>query len=754
MEITTPLAGDEALLFHTLIGADELSHNSEYHVELLCKTRAIDFKKILGQNVTIKLERAEEETRYFNGFVSRFSAGGRMHGRYHRFVATVSSWLWYTTRRADCRIFQGMTVPDIIKKVLDHYGALADYSFELSGSYRTWDYCVQYRETDFNFASRLLEHEGIHYYFRHSDGKHKLVFTDSVDKLDPYPGYETLTYIDPTEFVRPGVEYVREWYVGQELRPAKYTHTDYDFERPTVSLKVDKQAADGLGIPGTEIYDYPGGYIKEGKDGPAYAEVRIQELGVQFETARALTNSEGVAVGATFKLEGFPRDDENKKHVVIRAEHTLRFSDYEGMPQDVEPTSYQCSFAARKCSLPFRPLRVTPKPLIQGPQTAVVVGPGGDEIFTDKYGRVKVQFHWDRQGKKDDKSSCWVRVSHPWAGKQWGMVAIPRIGQEVVVDFLEGDPDQPIIIGRVYNGEQMPPYELDANKTQSGILSRSSTGGSPANANELMFEDKKGSELIYLRAEKDYTNAVENDEVRWVGNDKWIEVDNDETTFIKHDRTETVDNDETITIHGNRTEVVDKDETITIHMNRTEQVDKDESIVIQGHRNIIVSKTENATVSLQRSHTVGINETITVGAAQEVSVGGAQAITVGAIQATTVGGDQTNAVGGARSVTVGGQQTTTIAKNFNMSVAKDESWKVVGARKTTIGKDDELTVDKKLIVSAADSITFTSGKASITMKKDGTIVIKGKDITIEGSGKINAKATGNLVMKGSKIQQN
>jgi type VI secretion system secreted protein VgrG len=754
MEIATPLQGDEALLFYTMTGADELSHISDYHVELLCKTNAIDFTKILGQNVTIKLELGDEETRYINGFVSRFGAGGRMHGRYHQFVATVSSWLWFATRRADCRIFQGKTVPDIVKKVLDHYGAIADFSFELSGSYRTWDYCVQYRETDFNFVSRLLEHEGIHYYFRHSDGKHKLVFTDTVDKLDPFPGYKTLTYVDPSGFVRPGIEYVRDWYVGRELRPAKYTHTDYDFERPTVSLLKDQPAADGLGIPGTEIYDYPGGYIKEGKDGAAYAQVRIQELGVQFETARAHTNAQGVVVGHTFELEGFPRAEENKKHVVVRTEHSLRFSDYEGMPQDTEPTSYQCDFLARKCSLPFRPLRVTPKPLIQGPQTAVVVGPGGDEIYTDKYGRVKVQFHWDRQGKKDDKSSCWVRVSHPWAGQQWGMVAIPRIGQEVIVDFLEADPDQPIIIGRVYNGEQMPPYELEANKTQSGILSRSSMGGSPANANELMFEDKKGSELIYLRAEKDYTNAVENDEVRWVGHDKWTEVDNDETNHIYHDRTETVDNNETITIHGARTETVDKDETITIHMNRTETVDQNETITVSGSRTHTVSKNETKTVTLQRTHSVGINETINVGAAQQISVGAAQTITVGAAQTVKVNKDQTTTVGGNQKNDIKGKQQTKTGDVLSTEVGADETRKVTGNRTSTVNKDDTLTVAKNLVISAGDSITIRTGKSSITMKKDGTIFIKGKDVTIEGSGAMNVKATKDIVMKGKNILQN
>ena len=745
IEITTPLAGDETLLFYSMTGVDELSHVSQYQLELLCKTNTVDFKKILGQNVTIKLELPDEQTRYINGFVSRFGAGGRMHGRYHQFVATVSSWLWFTTRRSDCRIFQAKTVPDIVKKVLDHYGGLADFSFELSGSYRTWDYCVQYRETDFNFISRLLEHEGIHYYFRHSDGKHKMVLTDSVDKLDPFAGYPILTYVDPTEFVRPGIEYVRDWSVGQELRPGKYTHTDYDFERPTVSLQTEQKAPDGLGIPGTEIYDYPGGYIKEGKDGAAYAQVRIQELGVQFETARAVTNAQGVVVGHTFELEGFPRADENKKHVVVRTEHAIRFSDYEGMPPDTEPTSYECSFCARKCTLPFRPLRVTQKPLIQGPQTAVVVGPGGDEIYTDKYGRVKVQFHWDREGKKDDKSSCWVRVSHPWAGKQWGMVAIPRIGQEVIIDFLEGDPDQPIIIGRVYNGEQMPPYELAANKTQSGILTRSSLGGSPENANELMFEDKKGSELIYLRAEKDYTNSVENDEVRWVGHDRWTEIDNDETNHIYHDRTEMVDNDETIHIKHDRKEMVDNNEVITIGNDHTE--------TIRGSFAGTVNRTKTENVLLNSAETVGLAKELTIGGLYQVTVGAAHNTTVGAVHSMQVAGASSEAVGGAKTVTVVGNHTETVKANQSISVSKDRTLKVDGKSEQTVKKEHVFKA-KKIAITAEDELIITVGSAKFVMKKDGSILLDGKDVNTKASGKVNIKASGDIILKGSAVKEN
>jgi type VI secretion system secreted protein VgrG len=483
--------------------------------------------------------------------------------------------------------------------------------------------------------------------------------------------------------------------------------------------------------------------------------VRIDEFAAQFETVQAASNAKTIATGGLFNLEECPREDQNREYLIVATSYDLEFSDYEAMP-DRGGAECRCSFTAMPSNQQFRPRRQTPKPFVQGPQTAVVVGPAGDEIYTDKYGRVKVLFHWDREGekKKDENCSCWMRVSQPWAGTAWGGVAIPRIGQEVIVDFLEGDPDQPIITGRVYNAEQMPPYALPANMTQTGIKSRSSKGGGPDNFNEIRFEDLKGSEQVFIHAEKNQDIEVENDETHWVGHDRKKTIDNDETTQVKHDRTETVDNNETITVHGMRTETVDKNETITVHQNRTETVDINETINIGGNRSITVSKSETATVALQRTHSVGVNETITVGGAQEITVGGLQAITVGAQQSTTVGGGQSTSVGGSRTVKVGGSQQTTVNENAATLIKKDEQHKVDGNRQVNIAKDDQLVVKKELLIDAGDAILIKTGSASISMKKDGTIVIKGKDITLEGSGEITVKASKDVVIKGSKIKQN
>jgi len=757
MEIVTPL-GEDVLLFHGMSAREEMSRPFEYHLDLLSKKKDVGVDQILGKNVTIKLGLPDDQTRYFNGYVTRFSQGN-MIGPYYRYHAIVRPWLWFLTRTSDCRIFQEMKVPDIIKSVFTDHGA-ADYKFELTGTYRKWTYCVQYRETDFNFVSRLMEQEGIGYYFRHTDGHDTLVLTDSTSKHTAATGCEKLSFISPEQQVKPDTEHIHSWDFQCEIQPGVYVHDDYDLERPSVELKTNKPLPRGYTPSDYEVYDYPGTYLQT-SDGEQYASVRIDEMGTQFHTARASTNARGLTVGALLNLEHHKREDQNCEYLIVGASYSLSFEDYESLPE-AGGTGYQCSFAAMPSSQQFRPKRITPKPFVQGPQTAVVVGPGGEEIYTDKYGRVKVQFHWDRRGKKDENSSCWIRVSHPWAGKGWGAISNPRIGQEVIVDFLEGDPDQPIITGRVYNAEQMPPYDLPGNQTQSGMKSRSSKGGGGANFNEIRMEDKMGSEQLFIHAEKNQDIEVENDETHWVGHDRKKTIDHDETTLVKHDRTETVDNNETITVHANRTETVDKNETITIHMNRGETVDLNETINIGGNRSITVSKSETATVAMQRTHSVGINETISVGAAQEITVGAAQAITVGADQTTNVGANQSNSigaaqstdVGAARSITVGADQTTSVSGNGSMSIGGDESRSVTGGRTTGVGKDDALTVGKNLIVSAADSVSITTGDASIVMKKDGTIFIKGKDITIEGSGAINVKASKDIVMKGSKILQN
>ena len=761
--LKSPLPAKD-LLFESMTASAGLSMLGEMQLGLVSEKPDLKPEDLLGKPVTVSVTLRDDAKRHFHGYITRFGIGAH-RGRYFGYQASVRTWLWFLTRTADCRIFQELTVPDIVKKVFEDHSN-ANFEFKLFRSYRKWVYCVQYRETDYNFIARLLEHEGIYWYIEHGDGTSKVVLVDSQSAHDAAPGCESLPYYEDAAGSAPDTECVSDWSFASEVETDKVALTSYDFERPSTTLKAAASKSHKYSLPDFEMFDFQGDYVQAG-DGTQWAEDRLDEHQSRFQMAHGGSNAHGIEVGRLLKLAKHPRPDQNDKYLITGISVHAQVDAYES---NGSAGAFRCDFSAIPSSQQFRPPRRTPKPFVQGPQTAVVVGPSGEEIFTDKHGRVKLQFHWDRLGKKNEKSSCWVRVSHPWAGTNFGAVHIPRMGQEVVVDFLEGDPDQPLITGRVYNAEQMPPWELPANATQSGILSRSSKGGSAANANALRFEDKKGGEQVWLHAEKNQDIEVENDETHWVGHDRKKTIDHDETSHIKHDRTETVDNNETITVHGLRTEVVDKDEKITIHQNRTEKVDlnegitigvnrsesvgSNETITVGSNRSVTVGASETKTVALQRTHTVGVNETITVGAAQEITIGGLQAVTVGAVQTINVGASQSTSVGAAQSNTIGAAQTNEIAADRSVKVGGAQSTTVGKGRTASVAEDDALKVGKNLVIEAADSVSIKTGEASITMKKDGTITIKGKDITIDGSGKINVKASSDIVMKGSKILQN
>jgi type VI secretion system secreted protein VgrG len=735
-KLSSPLPNGE-LLLESMSSLSGLGTVGDTQLSLLSRKSDIAPNNLLGKPMQVTIELREGAKRCVHGYVARFTLTGHQ-GRFFSYEAILRPWLWFLSRTSDCRIFQNLTVPDIVKAVFEDH-PIANFKFKLFRTYRKWVYCVQYRESDFNFISRLLEQEGIYWYFEHKDGAHQLVLVDASSAHDMAEGYEALRYFTNVGQAPPDTEYVHDWQMSREVTTGKVVVTDYNFESPSGKLEVEAINVRSYDLSDGEIFDYPGEYDAR-VDGQQYIETRIEEHQARFEIFRGSTNAYGLEAGRLFGLARHPRDDQNAQYLLASAALECHL---EGHESGSSEASLTCDFTAIPATQQYRPPRSTPKPFVQGAQSAVVVGPAGDEIYTDKYGRVKVQFHWDRYGKNDEKSGCWVRVSHPWAGKNFGAIHIPRIGQEVVVDFLEGDPDQPLITGRVYNAEQMPPWELPANATQSGILTRSSKGGAYGNANAIRFEDKMGSEQLWIHAEKNQDIEVENDETHWVGHDRTKTVDNDETVHVKHDRTETVDNNEKITIGVNRTESVGSNETITVGSNRS----------------VNVAASETKTVALQRTHTVGINETIAIGAAQEIAIGALQAVAIGATQtidvglsqSTTVGTSQTNSIGSDQTNSIGAKQTTSVGADRSLNVSGAETHSVGKARSTSVSEDDSLKVGKNLVIDAGDSVTIKTGSASISMKKDGTITIKGKDITIDGSGKINVKASGDVVIKGSKV---
>ncbi len=747
LTLSTPL-GKDVLLLTAFAGQEELSRLFQYRLEMISEQDGLAAKDLVGKSVTWAVQRLETAPRYFNGLVSRFSAGALRTGGLRQYAVEVVPWLWFLTRTADCRIFQQKSVPEIIEQIFKDLGFTA-FELAVKGPHPKWDYCVQYRETDFNFVSRLAEQEGIFYYFRHENGKHTLVLADQKGAYRDLP-QKDVAYT--TGSLTPN--HIHSWEHSYEFRPGKWTQTDYNFETPSTSLKTSAPTVVKLpGIDKYEIYDYPGEYEVKG-DGEPDTRVRMEEAEAGYDVVQGASTCSQFMPGGKFTLKEHDCASEQGKTFVLTAvRHWATVEEsYSG---NGTGGNYRNSFTCIPEAVTFRPPRLTPKPMVQGPQTAVVVGPAGEEIYTDKYSRVKVQFHWDREGKKNEHSSCWVRVSTSWAGKGWGFIQIPRIGQEVVVGFLEGDPDRPIIIGSVYNAEQMPPYALPGNKTQSGIQSRSSLGGGAANYNELRFEDRKGSELVTLHAEKDQSIGVENNEAHWVGHDRTKAIDHDETTHVKHDRTETVDNNETITVHANRTRTVDQNEAITIHQNLTHTVDQNETRTVSGNRTRTVSQNETVMVALMRTHLVGVNEAITVGAAQEVTVGAFRALTVGANQTTTIGGSHSVSVGVDQTVRVAGNQSISVGAGLKEQVSDNYEENVGKSKKSVIGEDSGTEVGKHYSLGAGEQIVLKTGDAEIIMKKDGTIQIKGKDITINGSGNITGKAASDMVLKGgSKITLN
>lgn len=540
--LSTPLAEDE-LLLEGFVGEEAISGLFDFELYLLSDNAAIAFQDVVGRPATVRILKEDDSVvRHINGVVSQFSQGGKEAG-FTRYRARLVPWLWLLTRTVDCRIFQNKTVPEIVEQVFQELG-FRDYRLLLSNDYRPRTYCVQYQESDFNFVSRLLEAEGICYFFQHQADKHTLLLADAPGLLEPCPGQSSFPYA-PVGGPHSG-DAVSDWVWECQVRPAKYSSTDFNFETPATDLSVSVPTVKNVGRHDfLEVYEYPGNYLKNA-DGERYAKLRMEEQETPHTRINAGGDCRALLPGYLFELTDHYRDEYNGEYLVTAVSHQAR-SNVRGAGYDA---SYSNSFRCQPKDVPYRPARVTPKPVVQGPQSAIVVGKQGEELWTDKYGRVKVLFHWDREGKADENSSCWVRVSHAWAGKNWGAISLPRIGQEVIVDFLEGDPDQPVITGRFYNGESMPPYELPANATISGTKSLSSKGG--GGFNEIRFEDKKGDEQVFVHAQKNYDIRVKKDRFEWTGSDRHLIVKKDKFEHVENDRHELIDNHHQEEVGGDR----------------------------------------------------------------------------------------------------------------------------------------------------------------------------------------------------------
>ncbi len=643
MRVTTPLSPD-ALIVVGFQAHEAISQLFHVQLDLISQEGSVPFDSLLGQKVTVEWDLADGGHRYFGGVVSRFSQAERTV-KFTRYRMELVPKLWFLTRTSQSRIFQHKNVPDILKAVFQGL----DVSWELLGTYQPRDYCCQYRESDFAFASRLMEEEGIFYFFRHSENGHQMVVADHPQS---HTEIGDVIY-EETMGGQREEERVWHWEKTQELRSGKWTLWDHCFELPGRNLEASKTILESVQVGRTthqlkvggndawEVYDYPGGYAQRfdgvNKSGGEQAselqkifEDNSRTVGIrmQAETTPSLVvegggNCQQFSSGHKFSLTRHFSDD--GAYVITSVDHVCKQA-VATRGDAGAPFEYQNRFTCIPAAVPYRPPRVTPQAVVRGTQTATVVGPPGEEIFTDKYSRVKVQFHWDRQGGKDADSSCWLRVATLWAGKQWGVVHIPRVGQEVVVDFLEGDPDQPIIVGSVYNAEQMPPYTLPDNKTQSGIKSRSSKSGGSEDFNEIRFEDKKGEEEVYIHAQKNLKTVVENDEARDVGHDRKTDIHRDDTLTIDRDLTVTVKKDRSAEITGDDTEKVTGNQTVKITGSLSIEVQSSEDRKVMSQTLTVVSS-QSETVGTSRSVTVGSSDSLTVGATLTIMDGGGVQIT-------------------------------------------------------------------------------------------------------------------------------
>jgi len=746
-----------ALWFRQMTGTEALSTLFEFDVTFHSKQSGLDAKKMLGNPVTLKVETEGKSVRHFNGICTRFASSGR-EGEHLLYSAKLRPWLWLASRKTDCRIFQKMTVPEIIKKVLDLYKH--PIQPKLTKTYRQWDYCVQYQESDLNFVMRLMEHEGIYFYFEHSASNHTLILADDMDASHAaLPGKSAINYFGVDAGAVVSEEHFNSWLVREEIDSGEYFTDDYDFEHPSAELNVARQRHMGHAHDPYEFYDWPGGYVKH-PDGDSYAQRRMDMLAAEHERTQGHTTVRTMAPGYRFKLQRCPRQDQNREYLAVAATYYFRDNARLSSGSGDGDADWGITVTSQPSTIPYRSQLLTPKPRTHGPQTAVVVGPKGEEIYTDKYGRVKVQFHWDRIGQKNEDSSCWIRVATPWAGEKWGMVHIPRIGQEVVVDFIGGDPDYPLITGSVYNAEQMPPYGLPENKTASGLKSRSTKGAGPTDFNEIRMEDLKDKEQLYVHAQRNLDTVVEADESRMVGHDRSTRIEHDDDRFVNHDDRHVVTNNQSVQINNNQTVCVSANQDNTVNGNQSNMVD--------GQRTQNIGKDLKEKTGGDHTETIGKKHTFSTGGDESIKIGGKQSNLIQSSRKTTITGNdktlivgtasysarrynvmgatqysetcmtrkavvmgtddtkivgmQTEKIGGMRDTTIGGIDKTTVAGMQTTTVAGAKTTTVAGVSATTAGGAMTFTAGGAVSITGGAVVTVTAGGA-ITITAGGTVMV-------------------------------
>ncbi len=677
------------LVFYAMSGSEKLGCPYSYSVTLLSENPDIGLSEILGQPICVVLRLPGGGYREFGGFVTRFTFIGGI-GRHAAYQVQVEPWLALLRQRVGSRIYQGKTVPVVIEQLFREHG-FSDFSNALTGKYRTFDYLVQYRESDLDFLLRIMQQEGIYFFFKHHDNKQELVLADSLSAHEAMAGYEKVPYYPPQQNEKRERDHLNQWFVRRGIRPGIYSARDFNFTRPAKPVKSEKRLPLDHAFNEYEVYDYPGEFQDEA-EADVHTRIRLEEEQSSFELVQGDGNARGLQCGALFGLEKYPRKDQNKEYLIIEATYTIQVSDYDSLEDPDNAPEVQVRVVAQDSKTAYRPPRTAVVPSIAGPQTATVVGPSSQEIWTDEYGRVRLQFHWDREGKSDENSSCWVRVSQTWAGQKWGSIHIPRIGQEVVVSFLEGNPNRPLVTGRVYNADNMPPYDLTKNQTQSGIKSHSTKGGTPDNFNEIRFEDKKGEEEFHIQAEKDMTTLVKNDR----------------TTTINRNDTLNITGDQFIKIHGNLSMVVE---------GVTEKGNPDKT------------KPVKSSLGVTGAHRIDASDTIDIQAPNKITL--------------TCGDSVITMVPGKITLTTAGSTIAIDANIFAQSSGKTEVMLDANAFMKASGGASMLLDANACTQSSGKSQMLLDGDAALTTS--GTVSLHGAKITGKGDTEAGLDGGGSTI---------
>jgi type VI secretion system secreted protein VgrG len=720
------VASGDALDVRTFHVSERMSALFEVSLVAMSGNPDIDFEAVIGQPMTFALRHGidGQHVRLWTGLCSHIEQLAVEERGLSRYQLVLVPLLWLLTQRRNHRMFQHTSELDIARKLLAEWNVPT--SERISGTYRKREVRVQYGETDFAFLCRILEDAGISFYFQTEDGETQLVLHDAPQSN--VPREPPIAFRDnPTDDDR---EHVTEMRIGRRIRPGKYTVRDHDHRQPPAyDLRRSAAAAGSLEeqlerfhyIPGaflvesdkgqpSPVADDKGRYRTDEREAEALAQRRLDAKRVDARTVSFGTSAFDLQPGMVVSFLDHPKSELSSGRGFLVTSAVLSGKSDHRWSSTCEAVSVGAT---------YRPPLVTPKPRTNGVESATVVGPAGEEIHTDEFGRVRVHFHWDRESKRNEGSSCWIHVSQPWGGAGFGGTNLPRIGQEVIVDFLGGDPDRPVIVGRVYTNLQKTPYTLPDNKTQSGWKSQSSPGGGAGNYNELMFEDRKGQELVRMQAEKDLDKLVKNDESVRIGHDRTKQVGHDDTLTVGNDRTRSVGHDETVSIGNDRTRLVGNNESVTIGNSRSKSVALNEAM--------FVGQNQNEQIGANRAVQVGANHSETIGANMSVKVGMMKTETVALASAETVGAAKALTVGGAYAITVGGMMAT------NVALVQTEN---VGLSKT---------------VTVGDKLEIVCGNASITLEKSGKIIISGTEIKVNGT-EIVLAASGQAELHGAKVK--